>query len=114
MKLMIAIVSNDDALKVQKALVNEKHFVTRLATEGGFLKSKNVTFMIGLNDEKVVNVLELIEKNSKKRQKLVPNTILNEFGAFSAIPQEVEVGGATVFVLPVDQFVKIWIIKKIW
>lgn len=107
MKLIIAIVSNDDANKVQKALVNERFFITKLATQGGFLKAKNVTFMIGVNDEKVVNVLDIIEANSKKRQKLVPNTIVNEFGSFSAMPIEVEVGGATVFVLPTDQFVKI-------
>jgi len=107
MKLIIAIVSNDDANKVQKALVNERYFITKLATQGGFLRAKNVTFMIGVNDEKVVNVLEIIEANSKKRQKLVPNTIVNEFGSFSAMPIEVEVGGATVFVLPTDQFVKI-------
>ena len=107
MKLIIAIVSNDDANKVQKALVNERYFITKLATQGGFLKTKNITFLIGVNDEKVMNVLEIIEANSKKRQKLVPNTIVNEFGSFSAMPIEVEVGGATVFVLPTDQFVKV-------
>ncbi|MBE0700510.1 MAG: cyclic-di-AMP receptor, partial [Acholeplasmataceae bacterium] len=42
-----------------------------------------------------------------KRTKLVPNTIVNEFGSFSALLIEVEVGGATVFVINVDQFVKI-------
>ena len=71
------------------------------------MKTKNITFLIGVNDEKVMNVLEIIEANSKKRQKLVPNTIVNEFGSFSAMPIEVEVGGATVFVLPTDQFVKV-------
>jgi uncharacterized protein YaaQ len=107
MKLIIAIVSNDDANKVQRALVNERYFITKLSTQGGFLKTKNITFLIGVNDENVMNVLEIIETNSKKRQKLVPNTIVNEFGSFSAMPIEVEVGGATVFVLPTDQFVKV-------
>ena len=36
MKMIIAIVSNDDANRVQKALVEEKLFATRLATTGGF------------------------------------------------------------------------------
>lgn len=107
MKMIIAIVSSDDANKVQKALVNDNYFITRLSTTGGFLKAGNVTFLIGVNDEKVPKALEIIEANSKKRQKLVPNTIVNEFGSFSAMPIEVEVGGATVFVMPVEQFVKI-------
>lgn len=107
MKLIIAIVSNDDANKVQKALVKEKFFATRLATTGGFLRAGQITFLIGVNDEKVSHALEIIEGHSKKRTKLVPNTIVNEFGSFSALPIEVEVGGATVFILNVDQFIKI-------
>lgn len=107
MKLIIAIVSNDDAGKVQKALVEEKLFTTRLATTGGFLRAKNVTFLIGVNDEKVPIVMDIIETNSKKRKKMVPNTIINEFGSFTAMPVEVEIGGATVFVCPIEQFTKI-------
>ncbi|WP_035369409.1 cyclic-di-AMP receptor [Acholeplasma hippikon] len=107
MKMIIAIVSNDDANKVQKGLINEKFFSTRLATKGGFLREGNQTFLIGVNDEKVPEVLDIIEKYSKTRNKIVPNTIVNEFGAFSALPMEVSVGGATVFILNVDQFIKI-------
>jgi uncharacterized protein YaaQ len=107
MKLIIAVVSNDDANKVQRGLVKNKFFATRLQTTGGFLRAGNSTFLIGINDEKVSEVLEIIESHSKKRTKLVPNTIVNEFGSFSALPIEVEVGGATVFILNVDQFIKI-------
>lgn len=107
MKLIVAIVNNDDANKVQKALVKKQFFATRLSTTGGFLKAGNITFLIGVNDEKVPEVLEVVETHSKKRTKLVPNTIVNEFGSFSALPIQVEVGGATVFILNVDQFVKI-------
>lgn len=107
MKLVIAIVSNDDSNKVQKALVKEKHFVTRLQTTSGFLRAGNATFLIGVNDEQVPGVLEIIENNSKQRNKLVPSTIIDEFGEFGAIPSEVQVGGATIFVLSVDQFLKI-------
>lgn len=69
MKMIIAIVSNDDANRVQKALVEEKLFATRLATTGGFLRARNSTFLIGVNDEKVPQVLEIIEAHSKREQK---------------------------------------------
>lgn len=107
MKLIIAIVSNDDANKVNKALVKENFFVTKLATTGGFLMSGNTTFLIGTNDEKVVEIIEIIEAHSKTRSKLVPNAIVSEFGMFSSLPVEVKVGGATVLVINVEQFIKI-------
>lgn len=107
MKLIVAIVNKDDEKKVQKALVENRFFATKLTTAGTFLRSGNATFLIGVNDEKVQDLLDVIEKHSKKRSKLVPNTIVNEFGSFSSLPLEVEVGGATIFVLNVDQFLKI-------
>lgn len=107
MKLIIAIIAKEDANKVQKALVEEQFFATRLETKGSFLRAGNATFLIGVNDEKVQKALEVIEEHSKKRAKLVPNTIVNEFGSFSALPLKVEVGGATIFVVNVDQFLKI-------
>lgn len=107
MKLVIAIVSKEDEAKVQKGLIKDRFFATRLATKGGFLREGNATFLIGVNDEKVPEVLDIIEKFSKRRSKMVPNTIVNEFGAFSSLPIEVSVGGATVFIVNVEQFVKL-------
>lgn len=107
MKLVVAIVNKDDASKVQKSLVENRFFATRLNTHGTFLRAGNATFLVGVNDEKVQDLLDVLEKQSRKRTKLVPNTIVNEFGSFSSLPLEVEVGGATVFILDVDQFLKI-------
>ncbi|HKL61048.1 MAG TPA: cyclic-di-AMP receptor [Acholeplasma sp.] len=107
MKLVLAIISNDDASKVSKGLVKENFFVTKLATTGGFLLTGNTTFLVGTNDEKVIRIIEIIEEHSKTRSKLVPNSIVSEFGMFSSLPVEVKVGGATVFVMNVEQFMKI-------
>lgn len=107
MKLILAIVSNEDANKVSKALIKQNFFTTKLATQGGFLSRKNTTFLIGTNDEKVIDVIEIIEAHSKTRSSTVPSTIANEFGMFSTMPVEVKIGGATIFILNVDQFVKV-------
>ena len=106
MKLIIAIIANEDASKLQRSLVKERIGVTRLATKGGFLREGNATFIIGNEDKRVQEVLSIIEEMSRSRTKIVPNTIVNEFGSFSALPLEVSVGGATVFILEVDQFIK--------
>ncbi len=67
MKLIIAIVNDEDAIDVID-LLNEKGYrVTKLATTGGFLKSGNTTLMIGIEADKVDTVLSIIEETCKNR-----------------------------------------------
>ncbi len=106
MKLVLAIVSNEDANKVIKNLIKENFFVTKLATTGGFLMSGNTTIIIGVQEEMLDRCIEVISETSRRRTKLVPNAISSEFGIFSSTPVEVQVGGATIFVMDVDQFIK--------
>ena len=51
MKLILAIVSNDDASSVNAALTKENYSVTRLATTGGFLRAGNTTMIVGTEDD---------------------------------------------------------------
>ena len=55
MKLILAIMSNDDAPTASSALTKEGYSVTRLATTGGFLRAGNTTLLVGVEDEKVEN-----------------------------------------------------------
>ncbi len=107
MKLVLAIVSGDDSSKVSRALTKAAFSVTKLATTGGFLMSGNTTFIVGTDNEKVDEVLEIIGKNSKTRKQMVPTSASYGVGMFSSMPVEVQVGGATVFILDVEQFVKL-------
>ena len=75
MKMILAIVSNDDSANVSRQLTREQYSVTRLATTGGFLMSGNTTLLIGVEDGKVDNVIEIISANSRKRTKMVPSKI---------------------------------------
>lgn len=107
MKLILAIVSNDDSGKLSNALTKAHFSVTRLATTGGFLMSGNTTLLVGTDDEKVDAAIEIIGENSKKRTKMVPSTASFGSGMYSGMPVEVAVGGATIFVIDVEQFKKI-------
>ena len=106
MKLIIAIVSNDDSSKVSSALTKERFQVTKLATTGGFLLAGNTTFLIGTEDEKVDRVIELISDHSKKRTQMVPSTTYGD-SEYASYPVEVTVGGATIFVLDIERFEKV-------
>jgi len=107
MKLIVAIVSADDSSKVSRELTKANFPVTKLATTGGFLMAGNTTFIIGVDDEKVDDVIAVISKSSKTRKQIVPTSAAHGIGMISSMPIEVQVGGATVFVLDVDQFVKL-------
>ncbi|MBE6905747.1 cyclic-di-AMP receptor [Marasmitruncus massiliensis] len=107
MKLIFAIVSNDDSSKVSKELTKSKFSVTKLATTGGFLMAGNTTFIIGTDDDKVEEVIDIIGKYSKKRTQMVPSSASYGVGMYTSFPVEVQVGGATVFVMNVERFEKL-------
>lgn len=106
MKLIVAIVSGEDASAVSTALVKQNFVVTRINSTGGYLKAKGRTFLIGTEDENVQKVIEIIKEFSHSRNKEIPKSLRKEFAMFEKMPGEVKIGGATVFVLDVDQFLK--------
>ena len=107
MKLIFAIVSNDDSAKVSKELTKNKFSVTKLATTGGFLKAGNVTILIGLEESKLDACFDIIREHSSSRKQIIPTTAELGMGFFPSTPVQVEVGGATVFVLHVERFEKL-------
>lgn len=107
MKLLLAIISSDDLNSVNKALYKEHFQSTRLATTGGFLSKGNSTIIVGCEDKDVDKVIELISSESKKRVEVVPANAPFETTDLISTPINVTVGGATIFVLDVDKFVKV-------
>lgn len=107
MKLVLSIINSDDANSVSNALTDNGFHVTKLSTTGGFLKVGNTTFITGVDDDKVNDVIEIIKNKSNRRTQSVPNATPLEVDMYSAIPFEITVGGATVFVLNVDRFEKL-------
>lgn len=107
MKLILAIINKEDATEVSKHLIKSRFSVTKLATTGGFLMSGNITLIIGVDDEKVDEVIRIIEEHSQKRTEIVPSTATYGIGVTTAFPLEVTVGGATIFVLNVEDFIKV-------
>ena len=108
MKLIIAIVQDEDASRLVSNLMSEGYSVTKLATTGGFLRAGNTTLLIGIDNEKIDIVMKIIEKVCKSRKQVAtsPSPISGTTGVYVPYPVEVMVGGATVFVIDVEQFVK--------
>jgi uncharacterized protein YaaQ len=106
MKLVVAIVQDKDSNRLSNALIKEGFRATKLASTGGFLRAGNTTFMIGTEDDRVQEALQVIRANCKIREQLV--TPVSPMGgttdSYIPFPVEVQVGGAAVFVLPVERF----------
>jgi len=108
-KLVIAVVQGEDAQRTSEALTTQGFASTRLTSSGGFLQQGNVTFFIGVEDSRVAEAVALIRDNCRERSRyLTPMPPSPEpANLFMPYPVEVQVGGATVFVVPVDSFEKI-------
>ena len=105
MKLVLAIVQDKDADTLAKEFIQNDVRATKLATSGGFLRAGNTTFIVGIEDDRVNEVLEIIKKSSQTREQYVSNMNMDAAGtSMLGKPVQVTVGGATVFVLPVEEF----------
>lgn len=94
MKLIIAIIQDDYISNVVKILMENKIRTTKLSSTGGFLKSGNTTLFIGVEDDEIDKVVELIKAQTKTKNIKQGN-------------DEVTVGGANLFVMDIDKYVKI-------
>lgn len=106
MRLVIAVVQDKDSNRLSAALIKDGFRATKLASTGGFLRAGNTTFLIGTEDDRVDEVIQVIKSNCKVRDQLV--TPVSPMGgttdSYIPFPVEVQVGGAAVFVLPVERF----------
>ncbi len=106
MKLVLAVIQADDLQAVTQALNAAGYRVTRIATQGGWLRRENATLLIGVEDAQVDDVLNILRRTAQRRTAWV-NIASEAAGMFAAQPIEVEIGGATVFVLNVERFVQL-------
>lgn len=92
MKLIVAVVRDEYAGLLTETLTRGGFSATKLASTGGFLRAGNSTFLIGVEEDKVPAVMQLIRETCPQKP---------------APAGSVPVAGATVFVLNVNSMVKV-------
>ena len=108
MKLIYAIVRDEDDSRVMIQLNRHGFSVTKLATTGGFLRAGNTTLICGVEEDKVDEAIEVIRGECQTRKSVVTNAVpALGMNGYPAMPVTVDVGGATIFVLDVERFEKI-------
>ncbi len=109
MKLIFAVVNDEDGYGVMDELNKNGFSVTKLCSTGGFLKAGNTTLISGVEDEHVERVIDIIKKKSKSRKQIINSSMAptGMGGMLMPNPVEIIVGGATIFVLNVERFEKL-------
>jgi len=108
MKMIYAIIQSEDADNVIEVLNQHRFMVTRLSTTGGFLRKGNTTLMIVTKQERVDDVIKILQEECGKRRQMTctmpyeGSPLVN-----STVMIPVEAGGATIFVVDVERFEKV-------
>jgi len=108
MKFIVSVVNKDDTLPLVDVLVTNGYRVTTSKTAGGFLRKENVTLFTVVEDEQMEEVIHLIQDNCHTRIERVGSLppVMESGESYALATEEVEVGGAVIFVLDVAQFVR--------
>jgi len=112
-KLIMAVLQGDDYIDTIDELNRNGFFATILSSTGGFLKKKSVTVMIGVETEKVPQVMDILKRYAGRRRQ-VTYTDMNMSSAATGVPNptlpmipvEVSTGGAVVFTMSLDDIQK--------
>lgn len=104
-RLMTAFVQEQDAENAVQALTKLGFSVTRLPSKGGFLKRGNITLMIGMPAGLEEAAVRALKNSSRKRVEFI-NTLFPASNLPMPKPVEVQIGGATVFVFEVEEYME--------
>jgi uncharacterized protein YaaQ len=106
MKAVVAVVQGQDTVKLGNALRQKGIPFTTIDSTGGFLRERNSTFMLGMPDEELQKVLDVISANCHTRSEYVSSypSAFDPAEFYMPRPIEVQVGGASVWVLDVEYF----------
>lgn len=109
MRLVIAMVQDQDVNKLLGVLTEHSYYATKLASTGGFLRLGNTTLLIGIEDDQVREVVDLIKDTCHSRKQLMTPlaSVGRSMNNYIPEPVEISVGGATVFVVDVLEFSKV-------
>ena len=109
-KLLLAVIQGDDYMDTVDELNRRGFFATILSSTGGFLKKRSVTLMIGVEESRVQNALDVLKQYAGRRRELNYSSLSMSTGgplpAISSVPVQVSVGGAVVFIMDLDDIQK--------
>ncbi len=109
-KLILAVIQGDDYMEIVDELNHKGFFATLLSSTGGFLKKRSVTLMIGVEEERLQDVLDIIRKCAGRRKEMTYTNLSISAGSptpsIPVMPVQMHVGGAAVFIMDLNEIQK--------
>ena len=109
-KMILAVIQGDDYADTVDELNRNGFFATLLSSTGGFLKKRSMTLMIGVEEAKVQQVLDILKQCAGRRQQMTYSNLSMSAGGTAAsipmVPVQMSVGGIVVFILDLDDIQK--------
>ena len=102
-RLVVAVVQVEDAGPLVEALTGDGFGGTRIDTHGGFLRRENAVVLVATAEERLTTLFRHVRATCRHR--IVPwvPPMLDSMVATPTLPIDVEVGGAVMFVLPIER-----------
>ena len=107
MLLVLIVVQTADAQKLTTALLEMDLRVTRIGSTGGWLGVGNVALMLGIDEARYDDVANAVGSTCETRLEYMSTAAMVDPTLGYATTVEVEVGGAVMFGVPVERFVRI-------
>ncbi len=109
-KLILAVLQGDDYADTVDELNRKGFFATVLSSTGGFLKKKSVTVMIGVEEDRMQQVLDILKQCAGRRQQMTYSDLSMSAGgpnpSIPMMPVQMSVGGVAVFIIDLDDIQK--------
>lgn len=111
MYLVILVIDKKDGNRLIDILNTNNIRLTRIASNGGFLNTGNTTLFIGIEEEQISKVLQIVKNTCSQRESYecvhypYPYDSFIEGSSNGFI--KVEIGGAVAFVIKIEQYFRI-------
>lgn len=108
MKLVVAFIQDYDCDRLLQAVTSAGLSATKISSMGGFLRTRNTTVLMGVEDEDLALCLRILEQACRSRVEVQLDPSVAIYAEwYAAGVHEVTIGGAVVFVLKIDAFYRI-------
>jgi len=105
-RLMTAVIQIQDFDNAVTALTEAGMTLTHMASTGGFLGRRNVTLLIGMDEDQEDLVVRILSQSCRRRVEYIA-TPLEGAPFHLPLSTPVDVGGATIFTFAVERFEEI-------
>ena len=102
-RLALTVVQVEDAHALVERLVAGGFGATRIDAAGGFLQRENAVVLVALHEDRLPDFLEGVRATCRRRTVVWFPPLAEEAASTWAAPIDVEVGGAVVFVVPIER-----------